>query len=233
MEGKLLDLHKDKSCFVIFGNPRQKKAAHEELEINPIKLYGTKMKEKVKEKYLGDIIHCEGNSASVEATVNDRYGRILVGAFEIRHVVEDCRSQQVGGIKVGIQLWETAYIPSLLNNCETWVEISDDTVNKLEELQNKFFRSLLNVPRTTPKPALIWEIKGLKMKWRIIQKKLIFMNHILHLDPCSLARQVQRIQDKEKLPGLTQECKIQVEKLNLPNLFLENIPKQKWKNLVK
>ena len=32
--------------------------------------------------------------------------------------------------------WETAYIPSLLNNCQTWIEISDTTVNKLEKLQN-------------------------------------------------------------------------------------------------
>ena len=146
---------------MIFGSARKKKAAHDELDANPIKLYDNPMKEKVKEKYLEDLIHSDGNLASVQATVNDRYGRILVGTFEIR-------SKQVGGIKAGIQLWETAYIPSLLNNCKTWVEISDDTLTKLEELQNKLFRNLLNVPRTTPKPALIWELGGLKMKWRII-----------------------------------------------------------------
>ena len=93
------------------------------------------MKQKPREKYLGDIIDGEGNSASVEATVKDKYGKILVGAFEIRQVVEDCRSQSVGGVKAGLELWETAYIPSLLNNCETWVEISEATVEKLENLQ--------------------------------------------------------------------------------------------------
>ena len=109
MESKLLDLHSDKSCFMIFGSARKKKAAHDELDANPIKLYDNPMKEKVKEKYLEDLIHSDGNLASVQATVNDRYGRILVGTFEIR-------SKQVGGIKAGIQLWETAYITSLLNN---------------------------------------------------------------------------------------------------------------------
>ena len=113
--------------------------AHKELETNPIRLYGKPMKEKQKEKYLGDFIHNEGNSASAEATVTDRYGRILVGALEIRHIVENSRSQQVGGIKAGMHLWETAYITSLINNCQTWVEISGDTVEQLEELQNKFF----------------------------------------------------------------------------------------------
>ena len=141
MESKLLDLHSDKSCFLIIGNQSQRKIAHKELETNPIRLYGKPMKEKQKEKYLGDFIHNEGNSASAEATVTDRYGRILVGALEIRHIVENSRSQQVGGIKAGMHLWETSYIPSLLNNCQTWVEISGDTVEQLEELQNKFFRS--------------------------------------------------------------------------------------------
>ena len=233
MESKLLDLHADKSCIILIGNPEQRKAAQMELKRNPIKLYGNIMKEKQSEKYLGDIIHYDGNSASVEATVNDRYGRILIGATEIRQVIENCRSQQVGGLKAGMHLWEAAYIPSLLNNCQTWVEISDTTVERLEELQNKFFRIMLSVPRTTPKPALIWEMGGLKMKWRIIERKLIFMNHILHLDPGSLARQVQLIQDKENLPGLTQEVKQHLEQLRLPNLFEERISKNKWKNLVK
>ena len=87
--------------------------------------------------------------------MTDRYGRILIGALEIRQIVENPRSQQVGGIKAAMHMWETAYIPSLLNNCQTGVEISEETVEKLEELQNKFFRSLLSVPRTTPKLALI------------------------------------------------------------------------------
>ena len=128
------------------------------------------MREKQKEKYLGDFIHMDGNAASAEATVSDRYGQILVGAFEIRQIVENSRSLLIGGIKAGMHLWETAYIPSLLNICQTWVEVSDDTVDKLEELQNTFYRSILSVPRTTPKAALIWEMGGLKMKWRIAEK---------------------------------------------------------------
>jgi hypothetical protein len=104
MESKLLDLHSDKSCFMIFGSARKKKAAHDNLDVNPIKLYDKPMKEKLKEKYLGDLIHSDGNSASVQATVNDRYGRIKVGTFQNRQIIEDCRSKQVGGIKAGIQL---------------------------------------------------------------------------------------------------------------------------------
>ena len=53
----------------------------------PIKLYMEEMKEKAKEKYLGDIIHSGGTSTSVTETVKDRYGRILSGVFKICQVV--------------------------------------------------------------------------------------------------------------------------------------------------
>ena len=53
MEGKILDLHKDKSCYMVFGNKKQKEDFSTESLDNPIKLYNEKMKEKVKEKYLG------------------------------------------------------------------------------------------------------------------------------------------------------------------------------------
>ena len=92
---------------------------------------------------------------------------------------------------------------------------------------------MLSVPRTTPKPALIWEMGGIKIKLRIIQQKLIFLNHILHLDPQSLAYQVQKVQESEDLPGLTNECRVYIEELGLPNCLLEDFPQQKWKNLVK
>ena len=233
MEGKLLDLHKDKSCFLVFGNTKQKENFSTECSETPIKLYNERMKEKVREKYLGDMIDSGGNAASVAETVKDRYGKILNGIFEIRQVVEDSRCLMVGGAKAGIELWETSHIPSLLNNCQTWLDVSEETVQKLEELQNKFYRILLSVPRTTPKPALIWEMGGVQMKWRIIQQKLIFLNHIHHLDPQSLAYQVQQVQERDNLPGLTKECKSFMLDLGLPNCLVEEFPQVKWKKLVK
>ena len=59
------------------------------------------------------------------------------------------------------------------------------------------------------------------------------MNHILHLEPESLAWQVQEIEEKENLPGLTSECKEFIEKLNLPNIFEMEIPKLTWNKTVK
>ena len=231
-ETKLLDLHKDKSCYILIGDEKITKDISNELKLIPLTLYGEAMKVKVSEKYLGDFIHGGGVAKSAEVTVVERCGRMFSTNNELRAIVEDCRSTTLGGLKVGLDIWETAYIPSLLNNCSTWMEIQDSTIEKLEDLQYSIYRSLLNVPFTTPKAALIWEVGGVKMKYRIIMQKLIFMNHILHLDKNTLAKQIQIAQEVNDSNGLTKEVKKLITELNLPDCFASRIPKNKWKKLV-
>ena len=146
METKLQDLHQDKSCYIVIGTKKIKNDLKNELEKYPLTLYGSKMSGKKSERYLGDFIHEGGISASVEATVNHRYGKLVHGLKEIKAIIEDCRSNTLGGLKVGLDIWETAYIPSMLNNSSTWMEIDQATLNKLEEMQNAFYRNLFDVP---------------------------------------------------------------------------------------
>ena len=60
METKLLDLHQDKSCYILIGNKEESEEIKSELELCPLTLYGIKMKEKSYEKYLGDLIQSGG-----------------------------------------------------------------------------------------------------------------------------------------------------------------------------
>ena len=88
----------------------------------------------------------------------------------------------VGGLTAGIEMWELAYIPSLLNNSESWVSMDVKHISKLDDLQLMMYRTLLRVPASTPKPALVWDMGGTIMKFRIMEKKLIFVKHILSQD---------------------------------------------------
>ena len=106
---------------------------------------------KMKDKYLGDIIHMDGLAASVEATVADRKGRIVAAMHEIKAVMEDYRMQAMGGMMGAWDLWNLAVIPSLLNNCSTWVGASSKVVEDLEKMQEKYFRLILELPVSTPK----------------------------------------------------------------------------------
>ena len=232
METKVLDLHQDKSCFILIGDEKSTGQIAQELELCPLTLYGKSMKRKISEKYLGDFIQL-GVADSAEATINERCRKMFSAKNEINAIEEDCRSTTLGGLKVGIDLWETAYIPSLLNNCSTWMEVKQSSIDKLDELQNSLYKTLLNIPYTTPKAALIWEVGGMKIRLTILQSKLIFMNHIIHLEEGSLAKQIQQSQEKYDAGGLTQEVKEAIASLSLPNCFEENIPERRWKYLVK
>ena len=71
------------------------------------------------------------------------------------------------------------------------------------------------------------------MKFRINQKKLEFLWHLINLEDGALAKEILFAQKQQKLPGLVQECEILMEKLHLPNVFEEIMSKQQWKNVVK
>ena len=203
MESKLLDLNLDKSCYILVG------------------------------KYLGDYLHSEGSAASVECTISHRAGRTTSSIVETRAIIDDSRVNTVGGLVAGLDIWELAIIPFLLNNCQTWLNISGKSIQKLEDLQNNMYRTLLNVPKTCPTPSLCWDMGGTQIKFRIIAKKLEFLWHLLHLEDGALAKDILTAQKNQRMPGLVQECDEWIENLNLPNIFKEDITKTQWKNLIK
>ena len=126
--------------------------------------------------------------------------------------------QVSGGLLGAFDIWEMAIVQALLNNSETWYDISEDTVNKLEEIQNLFLRVVLDVPASTPKPALLWETGFLPMSMRVMKRKLRFMNFIKNLGSDSLSKQIYNEQIKNNWPGPVKEAEKICEDLNLPNI---------------
>ena len=122
-------------------------------------------------------------------------------------MIEDCRANAVGGLVVGIEIWELAILPQLLNNSETWTNIDNKTFGMLEDIQLLFYRNMFATPRTCPTPALLWETGGMLMEVRIDKKKLLFYYHVLNLPDNSLAKIIATTQIKFNYPGLMTECK--------------------------
>ena len=200
------------------------------LVTNPPLLYGRKMKQARAEKYLGDQISFGGLAESVAATVTKRTGKVLQSIFEIRTVIDDCRSHVTGGIITGLEIWEMAIIPYLTNNCDSWVNIPAKTIDALDNLQNLFYRVLLSVPAGCPTPIMYWDCHGLSMKLRVVQKKLLFLHHLATLDDDSLAKQVFNVQNKLALPGLVEECQEYLVKFGISDITKYSKPQ--WKRLI-
>ena len=169
----------------------------------------------------------------MEATIQERTGRIKGAICKIKAIIEDLRMQCIGGLGSAFDLWELAVLPSLLNNSETWTEISEEALKQLENLQDTFLRSILQTPQTTPKPALKFETGTLPIKYRIYTRKLCFVNSLRQAKDESLSREILIEQERLQLPGLAQETKEICRELNLPNIMRENIPTMLWKREVK
>ena len=119
---------------------------------------GSEVKVKSEDKYLGDYLHTGGLAKSVEVTVNKRYGVCLNEVLELKSVLDDFRMQSLGGIKVGIEIFNLAILPKLIYNSETWIEMNEKAIKRLDNLQNIFMRCVLSVPNSTPMAALNWDL---------------------------------------------------------------------------
>ena len=137
-------------------------------------------------------------------TINKRIGLTKKSIFEIKSIIEDCRSQVVGGIVTGILLWESCVLPFLLNNCSTWLDIKQKDMDKLIKIQNLFLNVLLGL-RNCPAAMMLWDVCLLSIPNRILKEKLMLYHHISCLPQGALASQVLACQQRHELPGLHQE----------------------------
>ena len=131
------------------------------------------------------------------------------------------------------ELWERALVPKLLSGAGTWfggeckgaVKICDD-------LQNFFWRVMLQVPESCPKIALRCEPRMIGMKWRVWQEKILLVMRIKQQEEDSLSKQVYKEGKEKGWPGLGSEVKEICEKLNLPDVNENYIPKSAVKNAI-
>ena len=98
MKEKQLEGHEDKTSYLIIGNNKFKEDVRRKCEKSPLYFNDFKVKEKISDKYLGDLFHSDGLAASVDATVVDRTGKIKGGMVEIAALLEDFRLQAIGGL---------------------------------------------------------------------------------------------------------------------------------------
>jgi hypothetical protein len=98
----------------LFENQKKIKQIKNDIETQKsLTIDGSVVKVKTEDKYLGDFLHTGGLAKSVEVTVNKRYGVCLNEVLELKAVLEDFRMQSLGGIKVGMEIFNLAILPKL------------------------------------------------------------------------------------------------------------------------
>ena len=172
----------------------------------PLEFGGFMAARKVCDKYLGQMIHQDGLARSVEATITERLGKVKGAIYTVASLLETYELQAVGGMMAAKYLWEGAIVPSLLAGAGTWVAITGKQEEMLEEVQELYWRTILQVPRGTPKVMLRAETGSMRMKQRVWKQKLMLAARISGQEG-SLASQIYAEQLEMGWPGLAKEVK--------------------------
>ena len=190
MESKLLDLHETKSKFIVIGKKKDVKKMKLDLETHPIKLYGNKMTEGKAEKYLGFYLAATA-ADSVTATIDKRNGLATKAIYEARAVVEDSRSEAIGGLTVMFDIFNLAICPMLYYCSEMFFPLPSKTLKKLNKFTITYLRVALGLGKRggCPLVSLFWHTGTYLPINKILYHKSMFVHHIANLDGSSLARQ--------------------------------------------
>ena len=218
LEEKGLEAHPEKTGFMVFGAKGYKDKINKQLENSPLYMGDIKVKQKVSDRYLGQILHTDGVRASCAATIKSREGKITGATFEIQSIVETFKMQAIGGLMAAWELWERALVPSLLSGAGTWMGITSMEEDKLDRLQDFFWRVMLRVPDSCPKVALRSETKMIGMKYRIWQEKLLLMKRIQNQSLDVLSRKILEEQKSHDWPGLSKEVTTICEQIGLSDI---------------
>ena len=96
------------------------------------------VKQKKTLKFLKTKPSLGGLAQSVAATFEAREGKICGACLEIVEIVNDWRSQAVGGMETALLLWESFCILSLLHGVGTGTEITQVTEKNLTSYRAGF-----------------------------------------------------------------------------------------------
>jgi hypothetical protein len=224
MKRMQLDLNISKCSVIVFHNKRSGIIREKMNKLKQLKIGNKQILAKDKDEYLGDFIHEGGLGKSAETTINHRFGRILSSIIEISAILDDFRIDTIGGLVAGLEIFELALLPSLLNNSDVWIDLNEESITKLENLQNSMFRNLFGVPSSTPLPLLRFDVGSLTMEERVHKKKHNFLFHLKSIESESLAGDILNLQIKFGFPGLVTECRELIKMYKLPDILEEDKP---------
>ena len=116
-------------------------------------------------KYLGDVIMRNGGN---KKNIEDRENKVMAIT---RKIIASSGNEvfQKMQLKALLKMHNAKTVASLLTNCETWV-LNKSEREKLEKIELWALKQILDVPKTTPTPA-IWYVTGTLMTSILIDKR--------------------------------------------------------------
>ena len=190
------------------------------------------MNEVIEKKYLGDLIAKDGtNCNNIKERTNKAHGNI-------NKIVTSINERPYGKkkIKVAKLMREAILLNGLLNNSESWINMSKKDLKDLERPDMILQRQILSTSGNPSKCFIQLELGIIPVKFVIMQKRLNFLHYILHEDMESMIKQVFITQREDSRKGDFKDL-THIDRLALDIEYtdndIESIPKKAWTKYIK
>ena len=214
-----------KKCSIIPINTTKKN------KIPVLKIDGKTVKTEQSAKYLGDIINNKGTNCDM---IDDRVQRGNACMVNSLSMVQDltfgCRT-----IETTLLLYNSLFLATVLFNSQSWSCLNKKDLEKLKVCQMSYLKRTLKAPRSAANAIVLLELGLLPIEFEIYSRKLMFLHHIVTLDPSDPVKIVYQEQMKyESEKNWANEVKLIKEQINLV-IDDEDIcatSKSRWKSQV-
>ena len=204
----------------------------EKRECPVLKVHGTQIQEVKDDRYLGDILSCDGkNTKNIKDRISKGVG-IIANIFNLLEVISFGQFH----FEIAILLRNSMLINGTLTNAEVWYNFACSEIQEFERLDQLFFAKLLGVPKTTPSEAYYLELGVQHVSAILKGRRVNYLHSILCREKNSMlytffitqwlnpTKGDWVLQVKEDLIDLKIPCSFD---------FIKSKSKQAFKNLVK
>ena len=137
-------------------------------------------------KYLGDYVNSNGsNSDLIDARVRKAQRSVI-------ELISICKENKfsLNQISAMFLLYRSAFLPTLIFNCEAWSNLTNQEVESLQKVQLKYLRNMMEVANSTSVAGTLLELGILPINFEIDPRKLKFLWKILQKENDDPVKQV-------------------------------------------
>ena len=182
--------------------------------------------------YLGDIFQQNGKNSEL---VKDRLKRGLQVILKIEAIMAETQFGK-HTIEVSLLLYRALFLSSILFNSQAWRNLTKPDFSKLQTLQLRLLKKLVNAPSSISSSFIYLELGVLPIKYEIQKRQLTFLHHIVNLNDDDPVRMIY--ENMKRLPyepnWLNDILKSCTEySINIDEQELRSISKETFKSRVR